>query len=319
MARRLGLAIISLSGTALVAPHARADVIVNEVLDYTTFDSGNEDVWTTTGTYDRTTTNFALVVSGTGLAATPGADGIVFNPNNNQLLASGQNDPHIYQVSTAWGDNFTASPTLANNFPNYHLAVDPSGTIVWAGGTEGGASGLVSQPINASGFNGASTLHAITGPDSGITGTAFVPDPTGSIATKYGSADYVVNGKSYAVFYTSNTGSDDGGGNFGIINMNNFTTIKLQSAVAAAHGILYDAVTGDLILGGGDTISQIDPSNATSIRPPMSIPMAATYSTRVRWTGRQIFCSPPTTAISCSSITPAAAWSAPPPLRPIRS
>jgi hypothetical protein len=103
------------------------------------------------------------------------------------------------------GDSFTASPTLANNFPNYHLAVNPSGTIVWAGGTEGGASGLVTQPINASGFNGASTLHAITGPDTGITGTPFVPDPTGSIATKYGSADYVVNGKSYAVFYTSNT------------------------------------------------------------------------------------------------------------------
>jgi len=135
-----------------------------------TFDSGKEDVWTTTATYDRTTTDFALVVPGTGLAATLGADGIVFSPNNNQLLVSGQTQPHIYQVSTAGGDVFTASLTLANNFPNYHLAVDPSGTTVWAGGTEGGTSGLLSQPINASGFNGSSPLHTITGPDTKITG-----------------------------------------------------------------------------------------------------------------------------------------------------
>lgn len=265
MSRKWGFALALLGGTALVTPSARADVVIDETMYYTTFDSGNEDVWTTTATYDRTLSTFTLTAPGTGLAATPGADGIVFNPNNGQLLVSGQNLPNIYQVASTGGDVFTASPTLANNFPNYHLAVDPSSTTVWAGGTEGGATGLVSQPINATGFGGASTYHAVTGPDSGITGIAFVPDPAGTIASKYGSADYVSGGKNYAVFYTSNTTSDAGGGNFGIINLNTFVTKQLQSDVAAAHGILYDPTTGDLILGGGNTISQIDPANATAI------------------------------------------------------
>jgi len=262
-----------LSATALSVAPAHADTIIDETLFYTTFavqpDPGNggapNNVWTSGGTYDRTTGTLTLPAPGSGLADTGEADGIVINPLNAQLLVSGQGLPNIFQVSPSGGNVF------------FHLAIDPSTGSVWAGGTEGAQTGIVNQPLNATTDGGgsqgvgpgASSFHQTTLNTAplGITGMAFVPDPPGAIATAIGSGygDYTVGGKNYAVFYTSNMNSDAGGGNFGALNMNTFAATQLQSNVPGAHGILYDPLTGDLILGGGNTIDQISPTSPTGI------------------------------------------------------
>ena len=291
-----------LSATALsAAPAHAADTIIDETLFYTTFqlqpDPGNgnalNNVWTTGGTYNRTTGTLTLPAPGTGLANTTQADGIVVNPLNAQLLVSGQGLPNIFQVSPSGGNVFSTSPNLPNGagggYAPFHLAVDPSTSSVWAGGTEGGQVGIVNQPLNATtggggsqGFGpGASSFHQTTLNTAplGITGMAFVPDPTGTIATAIGSGygDYNVGGKNYAVFYTSNIGNDAGGGNFGALNMNNFAATQLQTGVAGAHGILYDPLTNDLILGGGNTIDQIDPTSPTGILSHYTDPNGDTF------------------------------------------
>lgn len=47
-------------------------------------------------------------------------------------------------------------------------------------------------------------------------------------------------------------------GNFGTIDLTTGKTTRLLSDITAAHGMLYDPFTGDLILGGGDHIRQYD-------------------------------------------------------------
>jgi len=233
----LGLRLSSAVGLAFAAGlYASCAVAGPTSLDlyYTTF-NGGQNVWKVTASYsgNGTVGNGAYSLTGdTNIASTPGADGIVLNPNNSQLLVGGQGNA-VYQVNPGNGSFTSATPGV----PAFHLAVDPSKNVVWASGIPGTLS---SVPINPFGANG--TVLPLSGPDTAITSLAFV-----------GST----------VFYTA---SGSGGfGNFGTIDLGTGATTRLQSNVAAAHGMVYDPFSGDLILGGDSTISQIDPTNPTVI------------------------------------------------------
>jgi hypothetical protein len=115
-----------------------------ETLFYTTF-AGGENVWKTTATYTGNGSagnGTFTVAAGTGIAATPGADGLVFNPNNGFLLVGGQGNS-IAQVNPSNGSFTTAAPRINA----YELTVDPNEQVVWSGGSEGGDNRISSTPI----------------------------------------------------------------------------------------------------------------------------------------------------------------------------
>jgi len=171
------------------------------------------------------------------ITTTPGADGIVRNPNNGDLLIGGQSNA-VYQVNPNTGTFTTATPGVQA----YHLAVDPNKNVVWASGIPGALSAV---PINP--FGGAGTVKSITNSVTGfgqnITSLAFTP--------------------SNGVFFTD--AGPSGYGDFGSINLTTGVATVLLSGVAAAHGMVYDPFSGDLILGGSDQITQIDPTTGTIV------------------------------------------------------
>jgi len=65
-----------------------------DILDIILYDlRWRRERWTTTASYSGNGTagnGTFSVAAGTGIAATPGADGLVFNPNNGFLLVGGQ-------------------------------------------------------------------------------------------------------------------------------------------------------------------------------------------------------------------------------------
>ena len=211
------------SGAAVAGP-------VDIPLFYTTY-NGAPNVWRVQATYtgNGTAGNGTFTLSGdTNIAGTPGADGIVLNPNNGQLLVGGQGNA-VHQVNPGTGTFTTATPNVAA----FHLSVDPSKNVVWASSIPGA---LASVPINP--FGGPGTVLGLSGNDLSITSLAFTPGGT--------------------VFYT-NAGSG-GFGNFGTINLTTGVTTRLLSNVPAAHGMVYDPFSGNLILGGSNHITQIDPT-----------------------------------------------------------
>lgn len=201
---------------------------VDDTLYYTTF-NGGQNVWRVEGIYtgNGTAGNGTFTLSSdTNIASTSGADGIVLNPNNGQLLVGGQGNS-IHQVNPTTGTFTSSTPGV----DAYHLAVDPSKNVVWASGIPGS---LASSPINP--FGGAGTVKTLSGPDTTITSLAFTP-----------------GGK---VYYTdAGTG---GFGNFGTIDLATGATTQLLSSVPAAHGMVYDPFSNTLVLGGSNHISQID-------------------------------------------------------------
>ncbi|WJH36814.1 Ig-like domain-containing protein [Paenibacillus sp. CC-CFT747] len=119
----------------------------------------------------------------------------------------------------------------------YHLALDKSGTKVWASGIPGVLIDFPLEPF------GKGTYHSIKGDEDYITSIAF--DSLGN------------------AYYTSS--GSGGNGTFGTIDLDTFTTKRLMKDIPAAHGMFYDVYTGDLILVGDDQIAQIDPETRTLV------------------------------------------------------
>jgi hypothetical protein len=252
MAMQFRQSLFTLSVTvaiAGIAGGARA-AAVTDTLYYTTFNGGGQDVWSVTGSYtgNGTVGNGTFSLSGdTNLASTPGADGLVFNPNNGFLLVGGQGNA-IYQVNPTTGSFTSAAPGMGV----YELAVDPNKQVVWGGGSEGGDTHISSTPINP--FGGAGTTTAVSGAVTTITHITFAPNlPAGE------------------AYYTS-AGDDGSSAHFGTINLTTGATTDIlnQNTGNAGKGLLwhgmdYDPVTGDIILVGGNELEQYDPSTGTIV------------------------------------------------------
>jgi len=229
---------ISLGTTANFAAHAGQ---VSDTLFFTNF--ADHQIQDTVGTYTGNGTagngTFTLTAPNV-ITTTPGADGIVRNPNNGFLLIGGQGNA-IFEVNPGTGTFTSAVP----NVSAFHLAVDPSKNFVWAAGIPGSLSRTSITPN----LNGTGTVLALSGGDTTVTSLAFTPGGT--------------------VFYTD--AGPGGSGNFGTINLTTGVTTRLLTGVPAAHGMVFDPFSGDLILGGSDQISQIDPTNPTVILSTLTL------------------------------------------------
>lgn len=164
------------------------------------------------------------------IATTQGADGIQFTPDLQKLLVGGQSSGKVFEVDPTSGNVTSVNSGLS---ADYHLTVAPDGSVVYTAGLPGNAATVPINPLQ----NG--TAHTITGDDTSITQIAFVPGVT-----------------SYA-YYTSS--SENGNGDFGVLDLSTYRTTRLFSNVPAAHGMVYDPYTGDLILSGANQVEQIQP------------------------------------------------------------
>lgn len=243
---RVGIALAGFALMAVPLSPARADSVSGDLF-YTTFKAPNpfpigppflssatagkvhfDYNGTTTFTLSGTTT---LVDWGT-TNANSGADGLIFAPNGH-LLVGGADTGVVHDVNLA--DNSFVDKT-AGTGNAFHLALSPDKNTVFSAGIPGVLSTYAASPF------GNGTAHTLSGDDSAITQIAFA----GSQA-----------------FYTSS--GIGGDGNFGTIDLSTFTTTRLVTGLAAAHGMVFDPFTGDLILSGDGHITQIDPANPTAI------------------------------------------------------
>lgn len=203
---------------------------------YTTF-SGGEDVHDVSYNFDGT----SLTLSGnTGIAATPGADGLVFTSDG--FLAVGGQANAVYRVNPTTGAFTTQS---AGGGVAYHMMADPNGVIYSAGTGEGGYAG----PANFSSYNSTLTVNGTPHTVSGAVSVVDTLAWTGSDPTK--------------AFYTSS--GPGGTGSFGTIDLTTGITTSLRTGLPAAHGMTYDPFSGMLILMGANHITEIDPTTDTIV------------------------------------------------------
>ena len=232
--RALGAILVSAALVATVAPIPPLQAVftaaatVSDSLFYTRY-CGGLNVKKVPYSYDGTT--FSLGTPA-GVATTNGADGIIFAPDGD-LLVGGQGD-RVHKVDPTTG---TVTTRTAGGTQSYHLALDFNGLRFWSAGIPGA---LAEVPLNPFANGVARTL---SGDDTSITSISF---------------DNAGNG-----YYTaSNSG---GHGNFGRINLATFTTQRVMTNVAAAHGMAFDKYTGHLMLFGDSHVTQIDPATMTVV------------------------------------------------------
>lgn len=124
----------------------------------------------------------------------------------------------------------------ANNNANTAV-LSPDEATLWAGWKDTSLASVSLQPL------GAGVTHAITGDDGVATMIAFTPN--------------------HGAFYTTGGELDNESGNFGKINLINFTTQRFLTG-SFATGINYDSFSNSLIISGLGRARQIDPGNPGS-------------------------------------------------------
>jgi hypothetical protein len=217
------MAAATLAGGLVPAPVALAanSTVVGDL--YYTRHCGGVNVKKVSFSFDGT----ALTIDPTvGIAATNGADGIIFAPDGD-LLVGGQG-PRVHKVNPTTAAIQTRNPGA----DAFHLSLDPSGDKFYATGIPGY---LAEVPLNPF-ANGV--VRGLSGNDLVITSLAF--DTRGN------------------AYYTA--GGSGGHGSVGRIDMATFTTTRYLTNVDAAHGMAYDAYTGHLMLFGDSHVAQIDPA-----------------------------------------------------------
>jgi len=203
---------------------------VTGTLYFTTF-SGGANVHSVGFTYNPGV-SFTLG-SVTDLTPTPGADGLLFDPLNANLMVAGQSSGFVSEEPKTGGTVTNVNVGPAGQ--SYHLALTSNNSAVWnmANGQNAFIS-VVPLPFNSA----AGTSYPVTGSDTDIRGVIFDP-----VTSQY--------------YYT--TAPDGGQGNFGTIvfNGSSFVTTRIQSGLWA-HGISYDPFSKDLIINSGNFIQQIN-------------------------------------------------------------
>lgn len=219
--RKIAFALVPLAG----GWNALADA-ASGTLYYTTF-AGTPNIHKVDFSYDGLL-NFSLAAP-VDIATTVGADGIVFNPNNGNLIIGGQGN-QVHEITTGG----VAVNTVAPGVAAFHLSVDPSKKIVWAASIPGPVSEVDLTPS----ISGAGIPYTMLGSESGIDTIAW---------------------RGTTAVYTS---SDANGGEFyGTIVLD--TTLKTATTTRvgtapATHGLTYDPFTDDFIFIGDDHITQRD-------------------------------------------------------------
>jgi hypothetical protein len=203
-------------------------------LFYTTF-SGGVNVHSVN--YDYNGTTFTLS-GNTGLASTLGADGILFAPDGN-LLVAGQGN-NLTEVTTGG----TIVKTVVPGTGSFHLAL-----------TADTPTALVYNMCN--GGCGVNAISAVTLSGGGLlnNGVAYTVSGTTSLDVRGVVLDTANNTWYYG------TAPDGGSGDFGTVVFNNTTHTAVLTRLASnifAHGLTFDPFTNDLIVSSANTIQQLD-------------------------------------------------------------
>jgi len=206
---------------------------VNGTLFFTTFAGGN-NVHSVTFTYNPGVSLTLGTI--TNLTPTPGADGLIFDPKNNNLMVAGQSTGFLSEEPRTGGTVTNVNVGTAGQ--SYHLALNASGNAVW--NMANGQNAFISVvPLP---FGTAGTSYPVSGSDTDIRGVIFDP-----ITSQY--------------YYT--TACDGCTGNFGsiVFNGTSFVTTRIATGLFA-HGISFDPFTDDLIVNSANHIQQITPTGA---------------------------------------------------------
>jgi hypothetical protein len=161
-----------------------------------------------------------------------GGDGLIWTPDS-KLLVGGQGLD--YALLDPFSGQFTIR-TCPNSTGVAHLALDPTENFAWGSYVPGSLCRIPLKPF------GNASAHDVTGDEDSVTSLAFVGSKT---------------------FYTSS--GPGGNGSFGTINMKTFVTHRIYANIPAAHGMVYDPYTRNLVLFGSAELAQINPSNASIV------------------------------------------------------
>jgi hypothetical protein len=223
---------------------------ITGTLYYTTF-AGGTNVHSVNYSYNGTSIVYS---SNVGITGVTGADGILFAPDGN-LLVAGQGANHITELTTAG----VVLGTVAAGTGSYHMALssDASNATLfnlWNGPGSGG-----SDPISAVTLTGGSIVGAASGVPYTIVGTGshdvrgLVYDPANS-TWYYGTAP------------------DGAAGDFGTVSFSGTTaTLTLIASGKFAHGLTYDSFASTIIFSSQNVITQYNPGTGTFTDLP-SIP-----------------------------------------------
>jgi hypothetical protein len=238
----LGAAIlIALAGTG--GP-ARADVVFNGTLYYTTY-NGGQNVWSVDYSYNSTTPSFTLGTS-TNIASTNGADGILFAPDGN-LVVAGQGSGQLHEVTTGGA----AVATVSAGTGSYHMALSSNASNailynLWNGSGGGGSTAISATTLSGGGLSVAGVGYSV----SCLVGTACSTDVRGLAYDPVNSIWYY------------GTAPDGGSGTFGTVAFDDTahtaTLTQLEGGVYA-HGLTYDPYTETIIMSSALTVEQYDP------------------------------------------------------------
>lgn len=227
------------AGVLLLGGAATADAgPFTGTLFYTNY-NGGQNVNSVNYSYDDTTHSFS--VSGqTNIASAPGADGIIFD-SSGKLLVGGQGSGRVYMYDPAAGPGATIIDSGLSNGESYHLTLDPSGQYVYTSAFGGELQRLALGPNTI----GDATTINVTGGDGVLTQVAYAPN-TGNW------------------FYVN--GGPNGGGNLGSIDIGTGVTVRNYSAVAAAHGIVFDQYTNLMTIFGAGRTGTFDASTGLGLK-----------------------------------------------------
>jgi hypothetical protein len=184
---------------------------------------------------------------------TSNADGILFAPDGDLFVAGGGQanfgQGNVYKMNTS---GVISNTQVASSNGAFHLALSPNGQTLYSAG----------NPNNGNDEGMPGRLSTFTTNPFASSGTIPLNGSTSNV-TQIAFAD---NGK---VYYTS--APDEGTGSFGIVDLAAGTTTELIANLPAAHAIVFDPFTGNLMLSGANHITQIDPDNDTVVKSDLVV------------------------------------------------
>jgi len=181
-----------------------------------------------------------LLTNNVGVASTSGADGLLFAPDGN-LLVAGQGN-NLTEVTTGG----TIVKTVAPGEPSFHLAL-----------TSGASNALVYNMCN--GGCGSNAISAVTLSGGGLLGNGVAYTVTGTNTANLDVRGVILDTANNTWYY--GTAADGASGDFGTVVFNDVThtatLTRLQTGLFA-HGLTFDPFTNDLIVSSAGTIQQLD-------------------------------------------------------------
>lgn len=246
--RLLFAAVMGIALFGLRVPTAKADGTSGNLF-FTTFigGAGGTNVWT--ATYSFTGTTFTLGAP-TPVAATAGADGLLFAPDGNLIIA-GQGTNQLHEITTAG----VPVNTVNAGTGAYHLGLSGTGGTLytlWNGPGSGGLTAIAATTLSGGGLAVAGTPYTV----SCAVGTTCITDVRGVVFDPHN-----------ATWYYSTAG-DGASGTFGTVTFNDVThTATLTQLLSGvfAHGVSFDPFTNDIIMNSAGVVQQFDPSSGTIV------------------------------------------------------